>query len=205
MDAIREFIDKGGIFMYPIILGALWAFVLIIERALFFFQTASRLSKQSQEFSHLLMNKGVEQARSYIGLQNGILKSIITVALDNKELSIERIEEKLSVSVTKKLPEYQKYLNIIASLAGLMPMLGLLGTISGMISIFKVIALQGTGDAQAMADGISEALLTTEAGLVAAIPIIIGHVLLTDRLHKISAKTKEICLTTIDYLKDNHA
>jgi biopolymer transport protein ExbB len=205
MDAIREFIDKGGIFMYPIILGALWAFIMIVERALFFFQTGSRLTRQSREFSHLLTAEGVESASRYIGSQTGILKTIVAVALDNKELPVARIEEKMSVAVTKGLPEYQKYLNLIASLAGLMPMLGLLGTISGMISIFKVIALQGTGDAQAMADGISEALLTTEAGLVAAIPIILGHVLLTDRLHKISSKAKEICLTTIDYLKDNHA
>jgi biopolymer transport protein ExbB len=74
-----------------------------------------------------------------------------------------------------------------------------------MIVLFKVIALRGTGDAQAMADGISQALLTTEAGLVAAIPIILGHVLLTNRLNKITAKTKEVCLATIDYLKEPHA
>ena len=205
MDAIMMFIRQAGIFIYPILGGALWALVLLVERALFYLQTASRLTKQSAEFRAILIREGFEKASTYIAAQKGILRNVLLSALSHRKLPVERIEEKMGLVVMKELPEYQKYLNLIAVLAGLMPMLGLLGTVSGMIVLFKVIALRGTGDAQAMADGISQALLTTEAGLVAAIPIILGHVLLTNRLNKITAKTKEVCLATIDYLKEPHA
>ncbi len=83
-----------------------------------------------------------------------------------------------------------------------MPILGLLGTVTGMIATFSVIELQGTGDAQSMAGGISEALVTTQAGLVASLPIILGHLFITDRLKRITDKTREICAFTVDYLKD---
>jgi biopolymer transport protein ExbB len=205
MDAIMMFIRQAGIFIYPILGGALWALVLLVERAIFYLQTASRLTKQSAEFRAILIREGFEKASAYIAAQKGILRNVLLSALSHRKLPVERIEEKMGLVVMKELPEYQKYLNLIAVLAGLMPMLGLLGTVSGMIVLFKVIALRGTGDAQAMADGISQALLTTEAGLVAAIPIILGHVLLTNRLNKITAKTKEVCLATIDYLKEPHA
>jgi biopolymer transport protein ExbB len=205
MDAIMMFIRQAGIFIYPILGGALWALVLLVERAIFYLQTASRLTKQSAEFRAILIREGFEKASTYIAAQKGILRNVLLSALSHRKLPVERIEEKMGLVVMKELPEYQKYLNLIAVLAGLMPMLGLLGTVSGMIVLFKVIALRGTGDAQAMADGISQALLTTEAGLVAAIPIILGHVLLTNWLNKITAKTKEVCLATIDYLKEPHA
>ncbi|MBN1306299.1 MAG: MotA/TolQ/ExbB proton channel family protein [Chitinispirillaceae bacterium] len=205
MEAVLLFFKQGGVFMYPILCGALWAFVLLIERAIFYLQTASRLGRQAEEFRSVLLRQGIDEAGSYIASQKGILRNVLVVALQHRTLPVDRVEEKMGLVVMKDLPEYHKYLNIIAVLAGLMPMLGLLGTVSGMIVLFKVIALRGTGDAQAMADGISQALLTTEAGLVAAIPIIIGHVLLTNRLNKITAKTKEVCLATLDYLKEHHA
>jgi biopolymer transport protein ExbB len=84
-----------------------------------------------------------------------------------------------------------------------MPIFGLLGTVSGMILTFNVISLHGTGDAQAMASGIAEALITTEAGLVAAAPMLLGHVLLVSRCKKISDKTREACVKVLDYMKDN--
>jgi biopolymer transport protein ExbB len=128
----------------------------------------------------------------------------MTVALKNRHLPPERVEEKMESILLEQLPGYSRFLNLIASLAGLMPIFGLLGTVSGMIKTFNVIALHGTGDAQAMASGIAEALITTEAGLVAAAPIILGHVLLTSRLKKVSDKTRESCVKVMNYLKDTH-
>jgi len=204
MQAVIEYIRQGGIFMYPIIIGTLWALTLLIERSIFYLQTGANLSRQIHTvFSHLGRND-TEQCRSYLIGQRGIIRNVISVALEQTSQPPERVAEKMEVILTEQLPGYSRYLNLLASLAGLMPIFGLLGTVSGMILTFRVISLHGTGDAQAMASGIAEALITTQAGLVAAAPIMLGHVLLTSRLRKITDKTREACVKYITWLRDRN-
>ena len=80
----------------------------------------------------------------------------------------------------------------------LLPMLGLLGTVVGMINVFEVIALHGTGDPQEMANGISQALLTTASGLIIAIPVIFAHHLLVQRLQALLATTEQSLLVVMN-------
>ncbi|MFH1760904.1 MAG: MotA/TolQ/ExbB proton channel family protein, partial [bacterium] len=149
-----------------------------------------------------LGNGGIPDAMAFIKSQKGVLKNVLQAALDNSSLPLAKIEKKLDGILLDQLPKLSRFLNLIATLGTLMPMLGLLGTVTGMIATFKVIALQGTGDAQAMADGISEALITTQAGLVAAIPIILGHTFLSNRLSRIVAVVKESTARVMDFLED---
>lgn len=202
MEAIAEYIDKGGLFIYPIIIGTLWAMVLLIERTIFYFQTASGLAKEGDKIENLLIEEGVDSTLEYLKDKTELVPRVVSVALKNHKLPLDRIEEKMDVELMRQLPIYSRFLNQLSTLAGLMPILGLLGTVTGMIATFSVIELQGTGDAQSMAGGISEALVTTQAGLVASLPIILGHLFITDRLKRITDKTREICAFTVDYLKD---
>ncbi len=204
MEEIIQYINQGGVFIYPILIGTVWAGILLIERAVFYLQTAMLLTRQSERIFTILAQEGIERVEEHLKSQKGLLKNVLYTAVQNRHLPVERIEEKMEVVLLRYLPTYSKYLNLLAALSSIMPILGLLGTVTGMIATFKVIALQGTGDAQAMADGISEALITTQAGLVAALPIILGHVLLSNRLKKITDKTKETCVRFIDCLKDTH-
>ena len=204
MQDILDYLKQGGLFMYPIIFGCLWALTLLVERTIFYFQTGSNLTRQLRTFFSLLEKEGSEPASRYLTGQRGILKNVLSVALRHRGEAPERIQEKMEVILVEQLPSYSKYLNLLASLAGLMPVFGLLGTVSGMIMTFRVISLHGTGDAQAMASGIAEALITTQAGLVAAAPIMLGHVLLASRVKKISDKTREACVKYITLLKDSN-
>ncbi len=194
-------IQKGGLFIWPIILGTLIAIVLLTERAIFYLQTASRLSREGDKIEDTLRERGTEECLNYLTGKSGLIPSVVSVALSNHHLPSYRVEEKMDIELMRQLPVYSKSLNFLATLAALMPILGLLGTVTGMIATFSVIQLQGTGDAQSMAGGISEALVTTQAGLVASLPIILGHVFITDRLKRITDKTREICAYTLDYLK----
>jgi biopolymer transport protein ExbB len=203
MESILEYLKQGGIFMYPIVFGCLWALTLLVERTIFYFQTGANLSRQLRTFFTLLEREGNEAAAGFLAKQRGILKNVLCVALEHHNEPPERVQEKMEVVLVEQLPAYSRYLNLLASLAGLMPIFGLLGTVSGMILTFRVISLHGTGDAQAMASGIAEALITTQAGLVAAAPIMLGHVLLTSRLKKISDKTREACVKYITRLRDS--
>ena len=204
MQALMEYLKQGGIFMYPIVIGCLWALTLLVERTIFYFQTGANLSRQLHTFFALLEREGDDAAAGFLARQRGILKNVLTVALENRLEPVERIQEKMEVVLVEQLPAYSRSLNLLASLAGLMPIFGLLGTVSGMIMTFRVISLHGTGDAQAMASGIAEALITTQAGLVAAAPIMLGHVLLTSRVKKISDKTREACVKYLSRLRENN-
>jgi len=204
MQPIIEYIRQGGPFMFPIIFGTLWALTLLVERTIFYLQTGANLSRQINSIFTLLNKNDVEGTKSFLAGQKGIVKNVLTTALEESSLSTERVAEKMEVVLTEQLPGYSRYLNLLASLAGLMPIFGLLGTVSGMITTFRVISLHGTGDAQAMASGIAEALITTQAGLVAAAPMMLGHVLLTARLKKITDKTREACVKFIAWRKDSH-
>ncbi len=205
MDALFDYVSTGGLFMYPILIGALWALTLLVERVIYFLQTASLLTRQRKRFFTLLGAEGPENARKYLDGQKGVLKNALAAGMAARTQPSDRIEEKMETVLLRDLPSCGKYLNLLATLGTMMPMLGLLGTVTGMIATFKVIALHGTGDAQAMADGISEALITTQAGLVAALPIVLGHTLLSNRLKKITDTVRESCALLLDYLKETHA
>ncbi|MBQ0779359.1 MAG: MotA/TolQ/ExbB proton channel family protein, partial [Thalassolituus oleivorans] len=87
----------------------------------------------------------------------------------------ELIEARLNEAVLRELPALERGQSIIKLLAGIAPLLGLLGTVTGMIATFQAITTYGTGDAKLMAAGISQALITTVLGLIVAIPLLLMH------------------------------
>ena len=93
----------------------------------------------------------------------------------------EIIELRMDEAVLKETPAIERGLSIIKILAAIGPLLGLLGTVTGMIQVFQSITLYGTGDPKLMAGGISQALMTTVLGLVMAIPLILIHSMLASR------------------------
>ncbi|MFW5775569.1 MAG: MotA/TolQ/ExbB proton channel family protein, partial [Chitinivibrionales bacterium] len=190
MEALNAYIQQGGVFMFPIIAGAAWGLVLVFERIIFYLQKTALISSQSKAFTDELKSGGVEKATVWLSKQKGLLPVVLKAGLENTHLPVDRISEKMEAVLLRELPQYSRFLNFIAVLSSLMPMFGLLGTVTGMIATFKVIALQGTGDAQAMAGGIAEALLTTQAGLVAAIPMILGHTYVSSKLKRITDNVK---------------
>ena len=99
----------------------------------------------------------------------------------NRGLNVENLQLKLDDAILKELPSLERGLSTIKVLAAISPMLGLLGTVTGMIETFQAITLFGTGDPKMMAGGISQALITTVLGLTAAIPLILLHSIASGR------------------------
>jgi len=97
----------------------------------------------------------------------------------------------LQESILHELPRVERGLSVLAVLGAIAPLLGLLGTVSGMIDTFRVITLFGTGDPKMMSGGISEALITTELGLAVAIPIMLFHTFLSRRVEHIVGEMEE--------------
>ena len=159
---ILDYLAGGGVIMIPLGIISLWMWVLIVERLIYF---------RSLEYANLSFHEilGVwkgEDAPSCKGFRAGILRSFSRLRTGNS------IEDKcnLSLLIMRNRPALRRNIAIIGVLAGIAPLLGLLGTVTGMMTTFQVLGGFGTGNVRAMAGGLSEALLTTQIGLVVAIP-----------------------------------
>jgi len=113
------------------------------------------------------------------------LGRIIKVYHDNKSVDVETLELKLDEATLRELPVLERGINLIKIFAAIAPLLGLLGTVTGMIETFQMITLHGTGDPKIMAGSISLALVTTAQGLIAALPLILLHTV-------VAAKAKSV-------------
>ncbi|MEW6103934.1 MAG: MotA/TolQ/ExbB proton channel family protein [bacterium] len=152
MEGILNFLDKGGPVLWVIIGLSLIVFTFIIERFLFF----HRIRKDEE----LLFP----------------LKELL-----NKNTLSERMKEDLELLIMREEPRFLRFLDFIAVSTTAAPILGLLGTVTGMIKVFDALSRLGSPDAHLLAKGISEALITTEAGLVIAIPCLFLHNILLNK------------------------
>jgi biopolymer transport protein ExbB len=116
---------------------------------------------------------------------NNPLGRVLKVYHDNPNTDTETLELKLGEAILKELPSLQRGILFIKVISVVAPLLGLLGTVTGMIQTFQAMALFGTGDASVMADGISQALMTTVLGLCVAIPTVLLHTLVSGRSKRI--------------------
>lgn len=106
---------------------------------------------------------------------NSPLGAILAAGIANRGQGREVMKESISEAASHVVHDLEKYLNSLGTVAAIAPLLGLLGTVVGMIDVFTQITTVGTGNANALAGGISEALLTTAAGLIVAIPALVMH------------------------------
>ena len=164
---LLERIQQGGIIGYIILLLGAVGFVVAIIRLLQLYSTGRKMDQQLHD---------LQSANTDNPLGRVILASEQSLAGN-----LENLELMLDEAITQEVPKLEKGLPMIKLLAGVAPLLGLLGTVTGMIATFQAISLFGTGDPKLMASGISQALVTTMLGLMVAIPLLFLHSLLASR------------------------
>ncbi len=155
-----ERVDQGGGIGYAIIVVALFGILVAIYKWVTLSITAAKVRAQMKSDSPSDSNP---------------LGRVMMAYESNKGADIETLQLKLDDAVLKELPRLESGLTIVKVLAAVAPLMGLLGTVIGMIVTFQAITLFGTGDPKLMAGGISQALVTTVQGLVAAIPLLLLH------------------------------
>jgi biopolymer transport protein ExbB len=136
------------------------------------------LSLMSTKVRSQLKNAGQPKANNPLG-------RVLKVHRDNPSVDVETLELKLSEAVLKELPALEYGQTLLKIIAGVAPLLGLLGTVTGMIITFQAIVIYGAGDPKAMAGGISSALITTVLGLCVAIPTVLLHTAVSGRSRRI--------------------
>ncbi|MEE4297141.1 MAG: MotA/TolQ/ExbB proton channel family protein [Wenzhouxiangella sp.] len=165
-----EIVIAGGWLMAPIILCSILAVAIILERFLALRRSRvvpQGLPDQVQRWAaqEELDNQHIEQLRL-----SSPLGEVLAAALEHRDRRREVIKEAVEDTGRQVVHSLERFLNTLGTIAGVTPLLGLLGTVIGMIRVFSAIMLHGVGDPNEMAGGISEALITTAAGLSVAIP-----------------------------------
>jgi biopolymer transport protein ExbB len=178
---------KGGPVMVPLALIILWGLALIILKLYSYRARHNRDYSFIEEALKLLDQKQIEKARNLAKEGSCILAKILGVILRHADQPREEAEKSVKEMLLEEVGVLEKHLNTIAVLAGAAPLLGLLGTVTGMITMFEAITRFGTADPKLLAGGISEALITTQIGLVIAIPLLLFHNFLRNRRNRIQS------------------
>jgi biopolymer transport protein ExbB len=138
--------------------------------------------------------------------QSSPLGRILAAGLGNAYHGREVMKESIQEAAGHVVHDLERYLNTLGTIAAIAPLLGLLGTVVGMIRVFAEITTQGTGNASALAGGISEALITTAAGLTVAIPALVMHRYFTGRIDGIVVELEQETIKLVDALhSEEHA
>jgi len=155
-----ERIQQGGLVGYVIIAMGFVGMAIAVWRMLFLYFAATRIKQQLQ---------------SDVADDDNALGRILGVYAANRNVDTGTLELKLDEAILRETPKLEQHQAIIKVFAAVAPLLGLLGTVVGMIITFQALTLFGTGDPKLMAGGISQALMTTVLGLVVAIPLVFMH------------------------------
>lgn len=161
--------------MLPIILCSIVAIAIVIER--FWTLNSSRITPKyvlAQVWTWLKNNQ-LDSAKLKELRLSSPLGQILAAGLPTSKYGRAAMIESIELAAAQVVHDLERYLNTLGTIAAITPLLGLLGTVVGMIRVFSEIMLQGTGNANALAGGISEALITTAAGLSVAIPTYMFH------------------------------
>ncbi len=196
-----EIIIAGGWLMAPIILCSILSLTIIAERlwALRRGQVVpDGLGGQVEEWAarHELDRRHIEQLRS-----GSALGRVLAAALVNRHRPRDLIKEAVEDTGRHVVYRLERFLNTLGTIAGISPLLGLLGTVIGMIKVFASILEHGVGDANVLAGGISEALITTAAGLTVAIPSFFFYRYFKGRVEEYVVSMEEQAINLIEAIE----
>lgn len=170
-----DFIQSGGLFMWPLLACSILTLAIVIER--FWTLRRSKITPPGMLNNILSMLREDKLNRENIRkLQlNMGMGSIFAAGILSSKYGRHIMKENIQEAASHVIHELERFMNTLGTIAAISPLLGLLGTVVGMIKVFAVLMEQGVGDTALLAGGISEALLTTAAGLGVAIPALIFH------------------------------
>jgi len=195
-----EIFQKGGPLMYPILLCSVLALAIFFERIWTLFRLGRGTIPMVREVESLIRKNRIEEAVIVCQRTGTPLARILVSALRGAGRPREQIKTIVEEVGGREAAPLERYLGLLGTIATISPLLGLLGTVLGMIEAFTVISAQGGGTPATLGGGISKALITTAAGLTVAIPTILLHKYLTSRVDRMVLEMEEYSLHTVDLL-----
>ena len=195
-----ELVQAGGWLMGPIILCSVIAMAIILER-LWAYRVKKVIPSNLVAQIWQLHQKGQITAVHIATVRDSSpLGRILAAGLVNRDHPREMMKEAIEEEGRQVVHELERYLNTLGTIAAITPLLGLLGTVIGMIKVFTAITSAGVGNPAVLAGGISEALITTAAGLSVAIPSLIFHRYLSGRVDRLVVRMEEQALKMVEVM-----
>ncbi len=187
-EELQAFFKKGGIVMYPLMLVAIFALLLSLERFIVL-TIRGRIGKRFvKKVEGMVRENRYEDAANLCLKKESSLSMVMFSVLNKARETRDAAEKSLQEALLREQPKLDRRMGLLAAMGSIAPLLGLLGTVTGIITLFNVITEVGTNDARVLAGGISEALVTTETGLIIAIPVMILHGLLSEKIEKVTSE-----------------
>ncbi len=181
-----DILEQGGVIMWIIISLSVVAAVIIIERLLFFRKIRLDEEKMINRLKSTLQKSHFDEALSICENNPSPITNLMRVGIEHRSYPSETIKQTILDAANLEIPSMEKHLPALGTITHIAPLLGLLGTVTGNISAFGVLGRLGSvGDPGLLAKGIAEALLTTAAGLIVAIPAIIFYNYLVNKVNHI--------------------
>lgn len=192
---------RGGLLMIPIGLCSVLAVAIVLERLLMLREPKVISRDVLRQVEACLREGETAEALTLCRKRASAITRVLHAAIANHHKPKTEIKEIIEDAGRHEVPNLERYLGVLGTIASISPLLGLLGTVTGMIKVFNVIAVKGVGHPGALAGGISEALITTAAGLAVAIPSLVFYNYFISKTDGFIIEMEKASLRMLDILK----
>ncbi|MFT6031533.1 MAG: biopolymer transport protein ExbB [Arenicella sp.] len=196
-----ELFRAGGPLMWVILLCSLVALTIVFERLLTLRTKQVAPANLRQQILDLARSANVTADKIAVVRSHSPLGAVFAAGLDNLQYGPEAMREGLEEAGKQTVHRLGRYLNTLGTIASITPLIGLLGTVIGMIKVFTAITASGVGDPTVLSGGISEALITTAAGLSVGIPCLMFYRHFRGRISELAVVLEENALALLDTQK----
>jgi len=200
---VYEFLVQGGTTMFILLGCSILALTIIFERSWSLRRSVVIPEKDVNAVEAAIRSEDVKQAMRICRDSPTAMGRILWVALENRGVSRPVLKEVLEEVGRQEVAHLDRFIGALGLIAAISPLLGLLGTVIGMIEVFQVISVEGVGKADVLAGGISKALNTTAAGLSVAIPALVAYRLFEARVDRFVIEIEQHALRFVELLKGN--
>lgn len=198
-----DLILKGGVAMYPIILCSIVVLAVVMERLWVLRRNRVIPGEFIQNLENLISQKKISEAVFLCQGNYSSIARVIFAGLKNVGKGLWLVKESIEERGVREAVILEKRVAILSTIATLGPLLGLFGTVSGVIKSFNAISIHGSNDPMLLAGGIAEALVATASGLAVAIPALICHRFLKDKANALIFDMEEYSIKIVELLGNN--
>jgi biopolymer transport protein ExbB len=199
-----EIIRAGGWFMWPIILGSVLSVAIILER-LWTLQSSRVVPRDLTQKVFNWVEADQLNDKMLAALEkNSPLGKLLAVSLLNRNKPRALMVERLEDTGRHVVHDLERFLNTLGTIAAVAPLMGLLGTVAGIIHAFNAITANGLGDPRTLSGGIGEALITTAAGLTVAIPSLIAYRYLRGKVERLVIEMEKEAMKLVEAIDDRN-
>lgn len=201
---IEDWVQAGGVLLYPIIIAGIIGVLVALFKTVHLFRQRKIPADLRDKLSLLVSATSLADDLP-AKLRRSPAARVMHACLQARDKGLDAIDSSMEEAILREQSRLERFLSAVGVLASISPLLGLLGTVTGMIDTFQAITIYGTGDPRMMSTGISEALITTQAGLGVALPLLLAHHFLKRRVATLVADMEEAGFGITALLSDQSA